>query len=278
MNTIRSALRIITAIIRRDTTLFFRYKTWFLGTFVFSLIMPFSFLYISRSLAGRNGEGLAHFQALSGTADYASFIIIGTIVWDFIGIILWSGGMAMQRERTMGLLEIQWSMPVSRYVYLCGTTISAIILSLVPIMYGFSVFRAFGLITISGNILEVLAILALTTPLFIGIMLLFAVITLYLREAGELVGIIQTVLTVVCGIQIPLASLPLSVQHFSSWFPLTVSMNLVRSVLIQGTGLLAHKQQVAYLFCSGMLLFFTGTILFVLLEKRLRRRGALTGF
>ncbi len=66
------------AVMRKETQVFFCYRSWIVGLMVWPVLFPLSYLFGGRALAGANGEGMAAFAEAASTTNYVGFIVIGT--------------------------------------------------------------------------------------------------------------------------------------------------------------------------------------------------------
>ena len=75
-----------------------------------------------------NGKALG-FAGYTGTTDYISFILIGTVLSNFISAVFWGMGYALKNDMDSGVLESNWLAPISRPVLLIGHTITNLIVT-----------------------------------------------------------------------------------------------------------------------------------------------------
>src|SRR5512138_3251062 len=97
-----NSLRALRAVIQREWLIFVRYPTWVISLFIWPVIFPLSYLLTAQALAGRDGSGLAHFQAATGLPDYVGYIALGTTVWMWQNVVLWNLGFALRNEQLRG--------------------------------------------------------------------------------------------------------------------------------------------------------------------------------
>ncbi|MEE8441039.1 MAG: ABC transporter permease [Spirochaetia bacterium] len=201
-------LRAIWAVAWKDIRITLRYKTWFVASFVWPIIFPFSFIFLGLGLAGPEGEGLESFTAIAGTADFASFLIIGNLVWMFVNINLWMGGLSLMTDRVRGTFDTHWTMPVSKISLVLGATVASLILNFVPMIVAIVFYNAVGLLQVGGSLLEVIAAILVVIPFILGFLICFSAMTIRVREAHMIVHVFRTLFSIFCGLQFPLAVLP----------------------------------------------------------------------
>ncbi len=115
-----SGLRALWAVIRREWLIFVRYPSWVVALFIWPIIFPLSYVLTARALSGRDGSGLAQFQAATGVQDYLGYIAIGTIIWMWQNVVLWNVGFSLRNEQLRGTLESNWMTPTWRFAFLLG--------------------------------------------------------------------------------------------------------------------------------------------------------------
>lgn len=131
-------------------------------------------------MAGTAGQGLGHFQRLAQTGDFASFLILGNLVWLFVNINLWMGGLALQRDRMLGTFDTHWTLPASKISLILGATLASIALNFFPLVIGISFYALIGAFRVSANYFSVLFSIILIMPFLIGFLLVFAALTVRL--------------------------------------------------------------------------------------------------
>src|SRR6476619_5815215 len=90
----RSYLRAVLAIAKKDSILFFRYPL----NALFRVIEPIAWLtpvyFLGRSFAGSSGN--TGFASYTGTSDYMSFVLVGTVLASYIASVFWGMGYALK--------------------------------------------------------------------------------------------------------------------------------------------------------------------------------------
>ena len=255
-----------------------RYRTWFVASFVWPIIFPFSFIFVGRGLAGPSGEGLANFTALAQTADYTSFLIVGNLVWMFVNINLWMGGLSLTTDRARGTFDTHWTMPTSKISLVIGATVASIVLNFIPMIVAILFYSWIGWLSMSGSFLGVLLAVLTVVPFLFGFLLCFSAATIRFREAGMIVQVLRTLFSLLCGLQFPLAVLPGAVQSVGRVIPLTHFIDLIRGVVLSGDKLADHAYSIWYLLISGGVFIALGLGLFELVRRSVRRSGLVTGY
>jgi ABC-2 type transport system permease protein len=271
-------LKPIFSVAWKDILIFVRYKTFFVAVFLWPIIFPFTSIFLGKGLAGRANEGISHFAALSQTPDFSSFLIIGNLIWMFVNINLWMGGLSLKTDRDRGTFDTHWSTPVNRISLVLGATIASLFLNFLPMVVSIIFFKMVGLLSVSGNIIEILAVLAAILPFLIGFTFAFSALTLRIREAGMVVQIMRTLFSVLCGMQFPLAVLPVFAQNIGQWIPLTHFVSILRGILINGAPLSDFGSSFGYIILSGAVMCLIGVLIFEFTKFSIRRNGLVSGY
>lgn len=262
----------------KDIRITTRYPSWFVASFIWPVIFPLTFFFIGRGLAGPDGQGLSNFSRLADTPDFASFLIIGNLIWMFVNINLWMGGTSLQQDRMRGTFDTQWILPVSKTSLVLGATIASLILNFIPMVAAIAIYASLGALTLTGNFFQILVTIILVFPFLIGFLFTFAAVTLRVRQAFIAVHVMRALLSIFCGLQFPLAVLPDSVVKIGEVIPLTHFVSVLRGIVINRESLGAHTGSLIYLVVSGAVMFALGWVTFSMVNKNVRRRGLSAGY
>ena len=268
----------VVAVAWRDIRITTRYRSWFVASFLWPIIFPLSLVFLGKGLAGPGGEGLDRFAALAQTTDYASFLIVGSLVWMFVNINLWMGGLSLMTDRDRGTFDTHWTMPVGKLSLVLGATVASLVLNFVPMIVSIAFYASIGWLQVSGAPLQILLAILAVLPFLLGFLLCFSALTVRFRQPGMLVQVMRTLFSILCGLQFPLAVLPVSMMRIGQAIPLTHFINLVRSVVIQGSRMGDHTASVVYLVGSGVVMIALGTLAFELVRVSVRRKGLVSGY
>ena len=109
-------LRAFAAVVWREWLIFVRYPSWIVSLLVWPFIFPLAYLLTARAFSGTDGAGLAQFRAVTGLSDYIGFIAVGSMIWMWQNMVLWSVGFILRNEQLRGTLESNWLSPTWRPV------------------------------------------------------------------------------------------------------------------------------------------------------------------
>jgi ABC-2 type transport system permease protein len=270
----RSYLRATLAIAKKDFITFYRYPL----NALFRVIEPIAWLtpvyFLGRSFAGPSGN--AGFAAYTGTGDYMSFILIGTVLANFVAAVFWGMGFSLKQEMDAGVLETNWMMPIPRPLLLVGQTLASLtittfnsagMLLLAWLLFGFHV---------GGGVLAAaLTVLPMLVALY-GFGFAFAAVVLLMRDANTMVDMANYLVSILSGSQFPVGVLPRLLLPISLAIPLTYGFDAVRAFLLGSTPLLPLVYEIAILLLFMCAMVPIGYLVFRRVERHVRTLGTLS--
>jgi ABC-2 type transport system permease protein len=274
-HSLRSDLRALGTVIWREWTIFSRYPSWIVSMFVWPVILPAGYILGARALAGPDGSGLPLFARAAGTSDYVGYIAIGTIVWMWQNMSLWTIGFALREEQLRGTLESNWLTPAPRLWFLLGSGLLHGLLMLSFLLVSGLEFALFFGAHFGGNPLLVGLLLLVATPSIYGLGFAFASLVMAAREANAFVFLVRGLVMIFCGITYPISVLPGWMQAVAAWLPQTYVIHGVRSAALSGAGLGALWPDLLPLLGFGAFWLAAGYLAFAWMERRTRRTGSL---
>lgn len=120
-------LRALGAVIKRSWFIFRRYPSMLASMFIWPIIFPAIYIFSARALAGPNGAGLDTFMQATGSSNYIGYIAVGTTIWMWQNVALWTVGFALREEQMRGTLESNWLSPTWRFSFLLGSGLLQVI-------------------------------------------------------------------------------------------------------------------------------------------------------
>jgi ABC-2 type transport system permease protein len=269
----KTQLYALYVIARKDWKIFWRYPLNAVSN-IFQPIIWVTPIYFMGKAFSTNGQALG-FAAYSGTGDYMSYILLGTVLGNFILTVFWGMGFALKEDMDAGVLESNWLAPVSRILMLVGRTLasmltttitSGIMLVLAGALFGFHP---------TGN---VLAAFLTAIPMLMGLYgfgFAFAAIVLVMREANTLVDVGSFLVQGFSGTNYPVKSLPYFLIPISMMLPLTYGLDAVRGFMLRTETLLPLNVEVYLLIVSMFIMLWFGAWIFNRIERRVRTLGTL---
>jgi ABC-2 type transport system permease protein len=270
---LKTQLRALFMIARKDWKVFWRYPLNAVSQ-IFQPIIWITPVYFMGKAFSVNGQALG-FEAYSGTGDYMSFILLGTVLSNFILTVFWGMGYALKNDIDAGVLESNWLTPVPRLLMLIGRTLtsllttaitSAIMLLVAGVLFGFRP---------TGN---TLAAFLTALPMLIGLYgfgFAFAGIVLLMREANTMVDVGSFLVQGFSGTNFPIQSLPSWLIPVALALPLTYGLDAVRGFLLKTQTILPIPVEIALLVASMFIMVWFGAWVFHRVERRVRTLGTI---
>ena len=187
-------------VVERNLYLTKRYFLWDLAFLLWTIANTLTIVFISRgvdlSAAERN--------------ELATKLLVGGVIWAFLGIIFEIVTETVAWERWEGTIEYTFMAPVSRPVHLIGMGVYAVLYGLVRAAAIFVAVVAFiGIHLPNANYPAAVALLAIASVSFIGVGMMTAVLPLISPEKGTQLGFVaQGLMLVVSGVYYPVSVLP----------------------------------------------------------------------
>ncbi len=266
-------LRALFVIARKDWKVFWRYPLNAVSN-VFQPIIWITPVYFMGKAFSIDGQALG-FAAYSGTGDYMSFVLLGTVLANFIETVFWGMGYALKQDMDAGVLESNWLTPVSRLLILIGRTFTSLlttaITSLVMLILAAALFGFHP----TG---DTLAAFLTAIPMLIGLYgfgFAFAAIVLLMREANTLVDVSSFLVQGLSGTNFPVQSLPSWLIPVALALPLTYGLDAVRGFLLKTETILPLRVEIVLLVAFMFVMLWLGAWVFQRVERRVRTLGTL---
>lgn len=268
-----SNLRALYIIAKMDWKRYWRYPLNALGS-VFQPLIWLSPIYFMGMAFSVNGQAKG-FAGYAGTTDYISFVIIGSILGNFISTVFWGMGYALKSDMDSGVLETNWLMPIPRPLLLIGRTFSSLV---IQIIMSAGMLLTAGLIFgfhASGSALQALIP---AVPMLVGLYgfgIAFSAIVLLMRDANAMVDMSSYLVSLFSGQQFPVQALPRVFQPISLAIPMTYGFDAVRGLLLKTKTFLPIPYEVALLVATMLALIAFGVVVFARMERQVRIKGTL---
>jgi ABC-2 type transport system permease protein len=271
--TLASHLRALFALIRKDWKQYWRYPLNAVSS-VFQPLIWIAPIYFMGQAFSVNGK--AHgFAQYSGTTDFMSFILLGTVLENFINAVFWGMGYALKNDMDSGVMESNWLTPIPRLLILVGHSVTNLVITVITSMgmlllggmvFGFSA---------SGDVWKAfLPIIPMMLGLY-GFGFAFAAVVMLLREANTLVDVSSFLVQLFSGSNFPVNALPRFLLPVALALPLTYGLDAVRAYLIGTKTILPLNLEMILLVVFMFVMLWIGTATFHSLERRVRTLGTL---
>jgi ABC-2 type transport system permease protein len=259
----------LSGVVERNFYLVRRYVWWDLAFFVWTVANTLTVVFIARGV-----------EATGGTLDVnrtATYLLIGGVVWAYLGIIFEIITETVAWERWEGTIEYTFMAPLSRPVHLLGMGAFAILYGVARAALLFGVCAMFFDLALPGaDYGAALLVLGVASVSFIGLGMMTAVLPLISPEKGTQLGFVaQGILLVVSGVYAPVAVLPGWMQAIATVSPATYALDGIRAAIMRGEGAATMGDELLPLVIIGVLTIPLGLAVFRAGERYAKRHGKL---
>jgi ABC-2 type transport system permease protein len=271
--TLSSHLWALYSLIRKDWKQYWRYPLNAVSTIFQPLIWITPIYFMGRAFSV-NGKAFG-FSQYSGTTDFMSFILLGTVLESFINAVFWGMGYALKNDMDSGVMESNWLTPIPRLLILIGHSVTNLLVtaitSLGMLFFGGLIFGFHA----SGNVLKALLPIV---PMMLGLYgfgFAFAAVVMLMREANTLVDVSSFLVQIFSGSNFPVNALPRFLLPVALALPLTYGLDSVRALLIGTKTIFPLYLELVLLVVFMFVMLWIGTVTFRSLERRVRILGTL---
>jgi ABC-2 type transport system permease protein len=220
----------LAGVVERNVYLTRRYFYWDLAFFLWTVANTLTIVFIA--------EGI---EATGGSIDVdraTATLLIGAVVWAYLGIIFEFLTETVAWERWEGTIEYTFMAPLSRAMHLGGSGVFAVLYGLLRAALLFLVVALFfGLELEGANFAAALVVLVVASVSFFGIGMMTSVLPLISPEKGAQLGFVaQGMLLVVSGVYYPVSVLPSWMEWISTISPATYALRGIRASVLDGAG------------------------------------------
>jgi ABC-2 type transport system permease protein len=256
-------------IVERNIYLTRRYIWWDVAFFVWTVANTLTIVFIAKGI-----------EATGGTIDVnrqATYLLIGAVLWAYLGIIFEFLTETVAWERWEGTIEYTFMAPLRRGAHLAGMGLFAVLYGLARAVLLFVVVAAFFDVEMpKADFVAALVVVLVASVSFTGIGMMTAVLPLISPEKGAQLGFVaQGVLLVVSGVYYPVDILPGWMQAVAQVSPATYALDGVRAAILEGVGIGELWDELAKLLLIGLVAVPAGLALFSAGERYAKRHGKL---
>jgi ABC-2 type transport system permease protein len=265
----RLQLIALLGVVERNAYLVKRYGWWELAFFVWTIANTLTVVFIADGIAAGGGS----FDVERATAN----LLIGAVIWSYLGIIFEILTETVAWERWEGTIEYTFMAPLSRAVHLLGMGAFAVLYGVLRTAALFGVVALFfGLAFPDANFGAALLVLAVASVSFVGIGMITAVLPLVSPEKGAQLGFIaQGLLLVVSGVYYPIEVMPGWMQALATISPATYALDGIRAAVLDGAGVADVWHDLWPLALMGAVAIPLGLAVFRTGERYAKRHGKL---
>ena len=227
--TMRQELIGLGGIVERNVYLTKRYFLWDVAFMIWTIANTLTIVFIARSV----GLSAAQENTL------ATRLLVGAVIWAFLGIIFEFVTETVAWERWEGTIEYTFMAPLSRSTHLFGMGAFAVLYGLIRATILFFVVAAFiGIHMPNANFLAAFGLLAIASISFMGIGMMTSVLPLISPEKGAQLGFVaQGMMLAVSGVYYPVSVMPGWMQAIAKISPATYALRGDRASIVSGAGL-----------------------------------------
>jgi ABC-2 type transport system permease protein len=267
--TLRHELIGLAGVIERNIYLVKRYIWWDVAFFVWTVANTLTIVFIAKGIEAGGGK--------IDVNEVTTILLIGAVVWAYLGIIFEILTETVAWERWEGTIEYTFMAPLSRPIHLFGMGLFAIAYGVVRAVLLFAVVALFFSLELSNaNFAAALIVLVVASISFIGIGMMTAVLPLISPEKGTQLGFVaQGILLVVSGVYYPVSVLPEWMQWLAKISPATYALDGIRDAIINGAGISAMWPDIWPLILIGLVSVPLGLEVFRRGERYAKRHGKL---
>jgi ABC-2 type transport system permease protein len=267
--TLRSEFIGLMGVVERNVYLVRRYIWWDVAFFVWTLANTLTIVFIAKGV-----------EATGGRIDVertTTILLIGAIIWAYLGIIFEILTETVAWERWEGTIEYTFMAPLPRAVHLLGMGAFAVLYGVLRTAALFGVVAIFfGLSFSAANFGAALLLLAVASISFVGVGMVTAVLPLISPEKGAQLGFIaQGLLLVVSGVYYPVDVMPGWMQAIATVSPATYALHGIRATVLDGAGVGAVWGDLWPLLLLGVVAIPAGLAVFRAGERYAKRHGSL---
>jgi ABC-2 type transport system permease protein len=267
--TLRHELIGLSGVVERNWYLVKRYAWWELTFFFWTVANTLTIVFIAK---GVQASGVS-----VNVNRLTTVLLIGAVVWAYLGIIFEILTETVAWERWEGTIEYTFMAPLSRPVHLFGMGLFAVAYGVVRAGLLFGVVATlFGLSMPQADFASALVVLAIASISFLGIGMMTAVLPLISPEKGTQLGFVaQGVMLVVSGVYYPVAVLPQWMQWLAKVSPATYALRGIRDAILDGAGIGALWVDIWPLLLIGLVAIPLGLETFRRGERYAKQHGKL---
>ncbi len=251
------------------------------GQLVMDIFIPIVFAYMPILLGRASGSNPALvFAANTGTANYITYMLIGSSVFTLVNFAFWHVAYWLRWEQEAGTLEALYLVPTHRLWVVGGTALYSCLRGIFSALAAYFIGSwLFNVNPFHGEVLlAFLFILVGLIPLY-SLTLLYGAVILKVREANALVNLMQWGVSFFMGVFFPIAIFPTVLKVVALLFPPTWMTNGVRASLL-GIGYFFNYWYVDLAVLWGFVLVtpFFGYWVFTRTEKNVRKNEGVGQF
>jgi ABC-2 type transport system permease protein len=271
-------IRTISTIAKKDLSQYLRYPSWLLQLLIWPAMFPLMYILSAYGMAGTSNQGLSAYKSATGTNDFIGFIVIGTMIYMWANMTMWSFGTYLRDEQNRGTLESNWLCPIHKFDILIGGSVVSIMQGIISIIVSMIEYRFIFRVHFTGNVLVWCVVFIVLIPGVYGLSSIFASLVLWVKETNSMVQLVRGLIMILCGISFPISVMPTWMQSAAKFLPFTFGISACRTIMLNGGTLLKALPDISLCLFEGIIYLVIGRICFMLVDRKVRITGSLDNF
>ncbi len=210
---------------------------------------------LQRAAGRRNAVAAQDHPATEPGGRYIDFLVPGLLGMGLLGGGMWGVGFAIVDMRLRKLLKRYLATPMKRSHFLAAVMASRLLFTIPEVLAVLLFARIFFGVTSQGSYLTLGLLILLGAFQFSGIGLLVASRAQTIETVSGIMNAVMLPMWIGSGIFFSTDRFPAVVQPVLSALPLTPLIHALRSVMLEGAGLLALGPQLALVLAWGIITF-----------------------
>jgi len=221
----------IPAFMMRDLRMLSTYKLAFSMSYLNIIFNLFYFVLFGSVFSASGSSVLTPYGG-----DYISYLLVGSVGWGFLWSIMGTTSGSLRSEMMMGTVEsillTKTRMVTMMFSYALYGSFFGLLSIILLVGIGFIFFNVSVFAT--ANIFT-LIIFIFSTAMMFGFGLIFAGLTIWLKNIGAVSSVIQSISMFFCGVYFPLTVLPEFLRPIAMYIPFYYPIEGLRRSLITTT-------------------------------------------
>ena len=212
--------------LKKDFKILLTYRLAFSTLFLNMIFNLFYFILFGSMFGGGTPSYLEPYQQ-----DFIAYLITGSVGWSFLWSVMSGSSISIRSEMMMGTLESLLLSSIKIPTLVIAYTIFGCFLGLISVsiilLVGYFIFSA----TILFN-LYTLLIFLLSTIMMAGFGMIFSGLTIWIKNIGNAIPLIQNISMFFSGVYFPITVLPPYLQKISKFIPFYYSIEGIRISIV----------------------------------------------
>jgi ABC-2 type transport system permease protein len=217
-------LRKIPIFVARDFRMLLTYKLAFSVSFLVVIFNLFYFVLFGSMFGSTELSILVPYGG-----DYISYILVGAIGWGFLWTIMETTSASLRREMMIGTLEsiflTRTKIITMTYAYALFGSFFGLLSIFILVVVGFTLF---GISVFATANIFTLLIFILSAMMMLGFGMIAGGLTIWLKNIGTTVSLVQSIAMFFSGVYFPIAVLPSFMQPIAKYIPFYYSIEGLR--------------------------------------------------